>query len=75
MGRSACMSAGVVAFGFLATFRAQAAMAFSWPVSPASLPVRIPAPPRGLRLGSASRPTPVSSMSRVESGAGVEEVG
>ena len=37
------MSAGVVAFGSLATFRAHAAMAFSWSVSPASLPVRTPA--------------------------------
>jgi hypothetical protein len=37
------MSAGVVAFGSLATFRAHAAMAFSWSVSPASLPFRTPA--------------------------------
>src|SRR5260221_2144723 len=41
--RSAWMSAGVVAFGSLGTFRAHAAMAFSWPVSPASLPFRTPA--------------------------------
>src|SRR3984957_14869737 len=37
------MSAGGVAFGALGTFRAHAAMAFSWAVSPASLPLRTPA--------------------------------
>ncbi|MGH3186614.1 MAG: hypothetical protein ACRDOL_04995 [Streptosporangiaceae bacterium] len=37
------MSACVVALGSLATFRAHDAMAFSWSVSPASLPFSTPA--------------------------------
>ena len=43
VGLSAWISAGVVAFGSLATLRAHPAMACSWSVSPASLPVRTPA--------------------------------